>query len=321
LILKFYSKEEKMAKNIIKNYNLKDLGKKYIIPPPKIEVKEIKKEEQTEEESLISIKEQVEKERNEIERLRKEWFYEKDRLEKELYEKREKILKEADDLAFSKIKSAQAQSNIIVEEAKKQAEKIIEDAKFEANKIINEAQDNSQKIIEENRKKGYDEGFEKGFNEGFEETKRLTEMLHKIISEIMNKRIEIIEGTEYQIISIVMLIVKKVIKVISEHQKTVIINNIIEALKKVKNTKKIIIRVNVDDLEVANQNMEKFINLVEGLKEIQFVEDSTVDKGGCIIETDFGEIDARISLQLKEIEDKILEFVPVKRKLMGEGKE
>lgn len=108
-----------MAKNIIKNYNLKDLGKKYIIPPPKIEVKEIKKEEQTEEESLISIKEQVEKERNEIERLRKEWFYEKDRLEKELYEKREKILKEADDLAFSKIKSAQAQSNIIVEEAKK----------------------------------------------------------------------------------------------------------------------------------------------------------------------------------------------------------
>lgn len=37
-------------------------------------------------------------------------------------------------------------------------------------------------------------------------------MLHKIISEIMNKRIEIIEGTEYQIISIVMLIVKKLLK-------------------------------------------------------------------------------------------------------------
>ncbi|MCX8058391.1 MAG: flagellar assembly protein FliH [Spirochaetes bacterium] len=310
-----------MPRNVIKNFQLKDLGKKYIIPPPKIEVKEPIKEEKGEEEVLLTLKEQVRKEQLEIDRLRKEWEEERHRIEKELNEKKEKILKEADDLAFSKIKSAQAQSNLIIEEAKKQAEKIIQDARFEANNIINDAKENSEKIVEENRKKGYDEGFEKGFNEGFEETKRLTEMLHKIISEIMNKRIEIIEGTEYQIISIVMLIVKKVIKVISEHQKTVIINNIIEALKKVKNTRKIIIRVNVDDLQVCNENMEKFINLVEGLKEIQFVEDSTVDKGGCIIETDFGEIDARISLQLKEIEDKILELVPVKRKLMGEGKE
>lgn len=307
-----------MPRNIIKNFQLKDLGKKYIIPPPKIEVKEQIKEEKTEEDTLLTIREQIRKEQQEIDRLRKEWEEERNRIEKELNERKEKILKEADDLAFSKIKSAQAQSNIIIEEAKKQAEKIIQDAKFDAETIINEAKNNAEKIIEENRKKGYDEGFEKGFNEGFEETKRLTEMLHKIISEIMNKRIEIIEGTEYQIISIVMLIVKKVIKVISEHQKTVVINNIIEALKKVKNTRKIIIRVNVDDLQVCNENMEKFINLVEGLKEIQFVEDSTVDKGGCIIETDFGEIDARISLQLKEIEDKILELVPVKRKLMGE---
>ncbi|MCL2318626.1 MAG: FliH/SctL family protein, partial [Treponema sp.] len=51
---------------------------------------------------------------------------------------------------------------------------------------------------------------------------------------------------------------------------------------------------------------------VEGAKSLQIVEDSTVDEGGCVIETDFGEIDARISSQLAELETKILEISPIK---------
>jgi flagellar assembly protein FliH len=51
---------------------------------------------------------------------------------------------------------------------------------------------------------------------------------------------------------------------------------------------------------------------VEGAKSIQVVEDTSVDEGGCIIETDFGEIDARIASQLAELESKILEISPIK---------
>ena len=42
------------------------------------------------------------------------------------------------------------------------------------------------------------------------------------------------------------------------------------------------------------------------------MEDSTVEKGGCIVETDFGEIDATIHSQLHELEEKILEVSPIK---------
>jgi flagellar assembly protein FliH len=52
--------------------------------------------------------------------------------------------------------------------------------------------------------------------------------------------------------------------------------------------------------------------MMEGVKGIQVQEDSTVDSGGCIIETDFGEIDARISSQLAELEARILEISPIK---------
>ena len=54
--------------------------------------------------------------------------------------------------------------------------------------------------------------------------------------------------------------------------------------------------------------------MVEGVKSIKILEDSTVDRGGCIIETDFGSLDARISSQLHEIEERILELIPIQAK-------
>lgn len=311
-----------MAKRVLKEGEAKNVGKKYIIPPPKVKLK--KKEEKGKEKSPFTeeliFRQEVEKTKAEIERLRHEWFLEEKRLKEEAYKEAEKIVKRAEDMAFAKIKESKAKANNEIQEAKKQAEKIIQDARFEAQKILEEAKEQTKAIIEENREKGYNEGREQGFNEGFEEAKRLIERLHKIVDEIIKKREEIIEGTEYQVISIVMLIVKKIIKVITENQKTVIINNVIEALKKIRRTKKIVIRVNLEDLDIVSKNKQKFIDLVEGLEEIQLLEDTTVDKGGCIIETDFGEIDARISLQLKEIEDKILELVPLKSRFKNQGK-
>ena len=48
------------------------------------------------------------------------------------------------------------------------------------------------------------------------------------------------------------------------------------------------------------------------IKNISVVEDSSVEKGGCIVETDFGAIDARISSQLNELETQILNISPIK---------
>jgi flagellar assembly protein FliH len=87
---------------------------------------------------------------------------------------------------------------------------------------------------------------------------------------------------------------------------------VVQALRKVKGKGNIIIHVNMADLKLSTEHVKDFINLVEGAKSLQIVEDSSVDEGGCVIETDFGEIDARIASQLSELEAKILEVSPIK---------
>ena len=73
-----------------------------------------------------------------------------------------------------------------------------------------------------------------------------------------------------------------------------------------------IVRVNLSDLAITSQHKEDILRVAERVSSITIAEDTTVDVGGCIIETDFGEIDARIASQLREIEDRIIELVPIK---------
>ena len=105
-----------------------------------------------------------------------------------------------------------------------------------------------------------------------------------------------------------------IFKVISENQKNVVINNVVQALRKLKSRGEVVIRVNLADLELTTEHTNDFLTMVENVKSISILEDSSVDRGGCIIETDFGQIDARISSQIHEIEEKILELMPIRSK-------
>ena len=128
----------------------------------------------------------------------------------------------------------------------------------------------------------------------------------------MLRREEILKETEQQIVELVILMTRKVVKIISETQKTTIMSNVLAALKKVKTRGVVTLHVNLEDLRLSTANVDEFIKRVENIQVITVVEDSTVEKGGCIVETDFGAIDARISSQLGELEDKIMEISPVK---------
>ena len=72
------------------------------------------------------------------------------------------------------------------------------------------------------------------------------------------------------------------------------------------------LKVNLEDVKLTSEHTKEFIEHVENVEDISILEDSSVEKGGVIVETDFGSIDARISSQLTELENKILEVSPLK---------
>jgi flagellar assembly protein FliH len=255
--------------------------------------------------------------RREAEMFKANWEEEKARMISSAQSEAESIVTEAKDAAFQEVKRQTDEAQVMKQQAEEEAERIIADAKVKGQEIENEIRQTLDAEKKDARDKGDAEGRESGFAEGKAEVERLIERTQTVLERAQNKRAEILSETEQQIVDLVLLIARKVVKVISENQRDIIIPNIIEALRKVKTKGDVIIRVNLADLQLATENKQYFINLMEGAKSIQVLEDSTVDAGGCIIETDFGEIDARISSQLAELESKILEVSPVKSSMKG----
>lgn len=250
--------------------------------------------------------------RREAEEYKKNFEIEKQAMLSKAQEEADQIVKKAEDAAFAEVKRQTDQAQIIKTQAESEAARIKKEAEAQASKIIFDAQAEKENVISDSKKEGYDTGYEAGYADGKKEAERLVERMHSVLDGVMKRREEILSETEYQIVELVVLMARKVVKIISENQKTVIMNNVLQALKKVKGRGDVTIRVNLADAKLTTEHIQDFIDRVEAVKGITVVEDTTIEKGGCIVETDFGAIDARISSQLTELEQKIMEISPVK---------
>ena len=253
-----------------------------------------------------------------IEELEEELTRYKEEVESELKEKikeaekrAKEIIKQAEETAYLKVARANEKAKAIIEDAEIQARKQVENAKIEAERMIKEAELRVTEIEQEAYNKGYKEGRDAGYKDGEEEVKRLISRLGDIISAAIDVRNEIIESSEKQIMNIILLIARKIIKDETRERKGIVLNQIREALKKIRDKEEIIIRVNLEDLELTTAHKEEFMQMVEGLRKVRIFEDNRVDRGGAIIEVDIGAIDARISTQLEEIENRIRDYAPL----------
>lgn len=299
-----------MAKNVFRPTEVINLTSSVSIEPPPGQVEE--------QEEIAEVPQYTgptaDDLRREAEAFRESWEKEKAAMVDSAKSQAESIIKDAEQTAFDKVKAETDEAEKIRREAEDEAARIKSEAEEKARKDVEEAQQRVEQIEKDAYQAGLERGREEGYGTGKAEVERLVEQLHSIINAAIAKRNELIEESETLLIDLVLLIARKVIKVISENQKNVVINNVIQALRKLKSRGEVVIRTNLTDVQLTTDHVKDFMQMVENAQSITVVEDSSVDKGGCIIETDFGLIDARISSQLHEIEERITELTPIKVK-------
>ncbi|HDQ15124.1 MAG TPA: flagellar assembly protein FliH [Sediminispirochaeta sp.] len=297
-----------MAKNVFRSQEVRKNDKWVVLQSPY--------EEEAEEVQIESVEEYTgptaDDLKREAEAFKQNWETEKQEMINQAKDEAERIIKEAERRAFEEVQKKTEEARQAKDQAEAEKDQILDDARREAEEMRRQAESEVEKIRKDAYQEGYKAGHQEGYESGRPEVERLVEQLHHIIDKTLEKRKEIIEESETQLINMVLLIAKKVVKVISENQKNVVINNVIQALRKLKSRGEVLIKVNLDDVELTTEHVKDFMRMVDNVQSVTVVEDSTVDKGGCIIETDFGEIDARISSQLQEIEEKITELAPIR---------
>lgn len=157
-------------------------------------------------------------------------------------------------------------------------------------------------------REAYEKGFEQGRKDGLDlEEKKIEEMgkeLESIFSGLRDLKKIIYRESEGDLLKISTLIAKKIIRQEVKIREDIIINTIQSALKFLTDKRKVKIIINPDDMEEVRRLLPDIAKLTNG-GQFQLTEDHTIERGGCILETGFGKINATIEDQLGMIEEEI----------------
>jgi flagellar assembly protein FliH len=163
--------------------------------------------------------------------------------------------------------------------------------------------------VSEIEKEAYEKGFSEGQRSGAEVGEKMAEALLKQYAaslEALNKlRKELFATSEREVIRLSLEIARKIIKREVAIDEELILTLVRVALARVADQALITVRVNPKDCHFIERHRAAGLAGPESgavSESVKLVEDPLIPRGGCIIETESGTIDARIEEQLREIE-------------------
>ena len=153
----------------------------------------------------------------------------------------------------------------------------------------------------------YEAGFARGEAEARQAVQQqsapLLAALEATLGELDGARARIRQHLEQEVVELALHVARRVIRHELSVSKDTILGVVREAMHNLEDPGKIAIRLNPEDLKQVRQAGERFASVMDNLDGIQFEEDPGIECGGCYIQTDYGEVDARIEEQLRAVEE------------------
>jgi len=212
---------------------------------------------------------------------------------------------------LTKYKLSSEKASLSRGKAKRNGESIqgveAKDKSLALDKIIQSRVNFLEEKIQLEKEQAYRSGFEDGKEIMREEEEMVVQLFLNLIEELKKQREDYLKSVEKEMVGLSLEIASKVIQQKIEQDEKVISKNLKHALKHLLDKGRIIIKLNPADLEIVSKH-SKEIKSAEGLKELILEEDSEVTRGGCLIHSELGHIDAQIETQLEMIGKALLEI-------------
>jgi flagellar assembly protein FliH len=156
-------------------------------------------------------------------------------------------------------------------------------------------------IEQEAYEKGFAQGEKDGFEFGEKKSIKITENIENLFSEMVSLKHEVSKQYEREIIDLIFAVAEKIVHYEVRSKESVIRNAIFEALEAAVEKSKVVFNVNPDDYDYVEKLRPELFKQNKGLKSIVVTSDPAVSRGGCYLETPYGNIDATIESKLEKI--------------------
>jgi flagellar assembly protein FliH len=127
--------------------------------------------------------------------------------------------------------------------------------------------------------------------------------LQKVLLQLNNLRKETYREIEKEVVELALAIAKQVICQEISIDRDIVVCVAREALAKVEDPASVKIKLSPSDLRFVKKTRSQLSNFIQNIENVTFEAAENIQSGGCIVETDLGEIDARIEKQLQTVEE------------------
>jgi flagellar assembly protein FliH len=200
-----------------------------------------------------------------------------------------------------------ARAQAIVDEASRSAQALVDDAQRRAAELLDDAHRRAETIAVDARREGRESGYTSGLAEAETSMTDMIGTLGEIVAAARDERHVLLAAAEPELVRLAVGIAERVL-----HQQIALDHGVVvemarAAIARIVDRERITVRVNPADIEQMRGHRDELLALGD-VKNMRVIEDQRVDRGGVILETDAGSIDAKIGTQLAEVR-KILHIV------------
>ncbi len=198
------------------------------------------------------------------------------------------------------VEAAREEAENILQEAREQAEKIRE----EAEQVLREAHKNGEEIESLAYSLGFDQGKKDGEEIGRKQYLVVAQRLEKLIERISEGAEALLPQYESQMVEVAMNAARHIVDREIQLSPEIVLESIRAAMEHVVQGSMVHLHLNPGDVEAMEDKIkERFA--APGTQGLDIVKDPRIDRGGCLIETEFGLVDATTQAKWQAVSDTI----------------
>ena len=171
------------------------------------------------------------------------------------------------------------------------------EAQMRAQAIIDEAKAAGEALLEQTREELASQSadaHEQGLLEGAQEA----EHLRQEIDGLKQRMVKEIEG---EVVRSSLRVAEELLELELKERPEAMVDLVCAALSSARNARDIFLRVNPKDAEILRAHKSRIIDVLGRARDVDVREDRKVGRGGVLIQTESGVIDAQLQTQLEEI--------------------
>jgi flagellar assembly protein FliH len=185
-------------------------------------------------------------------------------------------------------------------------------------KVLKEAKKKALFIEKEAYEKGFEQGERDGLALGQKRIETTIQQLKELLLEMRGQQEKFWKAYEKEILELIFSIAKKVIRHEIELHPNIITATFREAFQYIVERDKIVVHLHPVDYQYLLAHPEQIPFILNDQEGVKVIEDHSITRGGCLLMTSFGEIDATIESQFDEIVSLVVQRW---KRLGGQGEE